>query len=163
GYPDSRVAVVDTAGRRVLRWIDLHTPGNNNGTRPLGLAAAPINATIYRNSYLVVMNEYANFASVIDTATDGVIGEFQTGFYGEDLTFNKTGTRLYATDRFKDAVHVFDISPGPFFTQVAEIATGTTDLERANPRDLALSADDSRLYVANTLGHTIAVINTSSL
>ena len=41
--------------------------------------------------YLVVLNEYANFATVIDTASDAVIGDFETGFYGEDLTFNKAG------------------------------------------------------------------------
>ena len=36
---------------------------------------------------------------------------------------------------------------------------GRTPLERANPRDLALSADERTLYVANTLGHTIAAIS----
>ena len=53
----------------------------------------------------------------------------------------------------------FGIDPGPFFTQIAEVQTGNTELERANPRDLDLSADGKTLYVANTLGHTIAVIN----
>ena len=63
------------------------------------------------------------------------------------------------TDRFKDQVRAFRIDPGPCFTQIAEIPTGATDLDRANPRDLSISADGSTLYVANTLGHTIAVIN----
>src|SRR5262249_35010331 len=108
---------------------------------------------------LVVTNEYGNFASVIDAVTDTVVGEFQTGFYGEDLIFNAAGTRLYITDRFKDEVRAFRIDPGPFFTQIAEIPTGSNDLDRPNPRDLALSTDGTTLYVANTLGHTIAVIN----
>ena len=123
----------------------------------------PLNTAIYPQPYLVVLNEYANFATVIDTATDAVIGDFETGFYGEDLVFNKTGTRLYITDRFKDQVRAFDITRGPIFTQIAEIATGANDLDRANPRDLALSEDGTQLYVANTLGHTIAVINTETL
>ncbi len=58
------------------------------------------------------------------------------------LVFNKLGTRLYTTDRFKDQVRVFDITPGPAFRQMAEIPTGTNDLDRANPRDLALSDDE---------------------
>ncbi|HEV2862689.1 MAG TPA: DUF4214 domain-containing protein, partial [Pyrinomonadaceae bacterium] len=112
-----------------------------------------------QNQYLVVLNEYGNFASVINTETDQVIGEFETGFYGEKLIFNRAGTRLYITDRFKDQVRAFRVDPGPFFTQIAEIPTGLNDLERTNPRDLDLSADGRTLYVANTLGHTVAAIN----
>ncbi|HKG14253.1 MAG TPA: beta-propeller fold lactonase family protein, partial [Pyrinomonadaceae bacterium] len=109
--------------------------------------------------YVVVLNQYANFASVIDATTDTVAGEFETGFYGEKLVFNKAGTRLYITDRYKDAVRAFRIDPGPRFTQLAIIPTGETALERTNPRDLDISADGRTLYVANTLGHTVAAIN----
>lgn len=153
GYPDWRIAVVDTARRDVLAWVDLRPPGQPNGTRPVGLAVSPV------APYLVVLNQYANFASVLDTRTDRVVGEFQTGFYGEDLVFNADGTRLYITDRFKDQVRAFRVDPGPFFTQIAEIPTGSSDLDRTNPRDLAISADGRTLYVANTLGHTVAVID----
>ncbi len=159
GYPDWRVAVVDTSTQSVLKWIDLRPAGQTRGLRPIGLRVAPRNTSIYPNQYLVVLNQYGNFASVIDTGTDAVIGEFETGFYGEKLIFNRTGTRLYVTDRFKDQVRVFRVDAGPTFTQIAEVPTGTTDLERANPRDLDLSADGRTLYVANTLGHTIAAIN----
>jgi DNA-binding beta-propeller fold protein YncE len=159
GYPDWRVASVDTASRRVLRWIDLRVPGQPSGTRPVGIEVSPLNPAIYPRPYAVVLNEYANFGTVIDTGTDAVLGQFETGFYGEDLVFNAAGTRLYTTDRFKDQVRAFRIDPGPTFTQLAEIPSGSTDLDRSNPRDLAISADGSTLYVANTLGHTIAVIN----
>lgn len=159
GYPDSRVAVVSTATRRVLSWIDLRPVGQTNRTKPDGIAISPLNTTIYPRPYAVVVNEYGNFASVIDTGTDRVLGEFNSGFYGEDLIFNAAGTRLYITDRFGDQVRAFRIDPGPSFTELAEIPTGTTDLDRTNPRDLSISADGNTLYVANTLGHTIAVIN----
>jgi DNA-binding beta-propeller fold protein YncE len=162
GYPDSRVAVVDTSQRRVKTWIELRPAGQTNRTRPDGIAIAPVNTKIFPNAYAVVTNEYANFASVIDTATDRVLGEFNTGFYGEDLIFNAAGTRLYITDRFNDTVHAFSIAgsaAGPMFTEIAQVPTGMTDLDRTNPRDLTISADGNTLYVANTLGHTIAVIN----
>src|SRR5215216_4641519 len=159
GYPDWRVAVVDTSSRRVTSWIDLRPGGVTRGLRPIGVRVAPLNASIYPVQYAVVLNQYANFTSVIDTTNDSVIGNFETGFYGEKARFNAPGTRLYMTDRFKDSVRVFRIDPGPFFTQIAEVQTGNTDLERANPRDLDLSADGKTLYVANTLGHTVAVIN----
>ena len=159
GYPDWRVAVVDVLGRRVMGWVDLRPAGTTRATRPTGLAISPPNPTIFPNPYVVVVNEYANFASVIDTGTDRVLGQFQTGFYGQDIIFNAAGTRLYTTDRFNDQVHAFRIDPGPIFTQIAAIPAGRSDLERANPRDLALSEDGSTLYVANTLGHTLAVID----
>ncbi len=159
GYPDWRVASVDTRTRRVLRWISLSVSGQPRGTRPVGIAVSPLNQTIFPRPYAVVANQYANFASIIDTANDAVIGQFETGFYGEDLVFNANGTRLYLTDRFVDQVRAFRIDPGPTFTQIAAIPTGETDLDRSNPRDLAISADGTTLYVANTLGHTIAVID----
>src|SRR5262249_14827387 len=152
-------AVVDTVNRHVRQWLDLRPAGVTRGTRPIGAAVAPLNTAIFASPYLVVLHEYGNFASVINTATDTGIGKFQTGFYGEDLVFNATGTRLYITDRFKDQVRVFSIASGPLFTQIAEVPTGANDLDRTNPRDLALSADGNTLYVANTLGHTIAAIN----
>jgi DNA-binding beta-propeller fold protein YncE len=161
-FPDWRVAVVDTVTRRVRQWIDLRPPGETRGTRPIGAAVAPLNPAIFPSPYLVVLHAYGNFASVVNTATDTVLGEFETEFYGEDLVFNATGTHLYITDRFKDQVRVFSIAPGPFFTQIAEVPTGTNDLERTNPRDLALSTDGSTLYVANTLGHTIAIIDVAT-
>ncbi len=83
-------------------------------------------------------------------------------FYGEDLVFNRAGTRLYITDRFKDEVHAFRIDAGPFFTSIGEIPTGSTDLDRTSPRDLDISADGNTLYAGNTLGHTVAVINIQS-
>lgn len=158
GYPDNRIAVVDTASRRV-RWVDLSVPTNPPGTRPTGIAISPANPAIHPRPYAVVANQYANFASVVDTGNDTVLGQFETGFYGEDLVFNATGTRLYLTDRFRDQVRAFRIDPGPRFMQIAAIPTGTNDLDRSNPRDLAISSDGRTLYVANTLGHTIAVID----
>jgi len=118
GHPDWRVAVVNTASRRVTKWIDLRPSGVNRGLRPIGIRVSPLNASIYPVQYVVVLNQYANFASVIDTTNDSVLGTFETGFYGEKALFNADGTRLYVTDRFKDSVHIFRVDAGPFFTQI---------------------------------------------
>ncbi|MDQ6908791.1 MAG: beta-propeller fold lactonase family protein, partial [Chloroflexota bacterium] len=162
GYPDWRVAVVDTAARRVTKWIDLRPNGVAAGLRPISVKVSPVNTAISARPYAVVLNQYGNFASVIDTGTDTVLGDFATGTYAEKALFNVTGTRLYITDRYKDQVRAFRVDAGPRFTQIAEIATGSTELERANPRDLALSTDGNTLYVANTMGHTIAAINVAN-
>ena len=162
GYPDWRVAVIDTAAQRVSKWIDLRPNGQTRALRPISVKVSPLNTSIFPRSYAVVLNQYGNFASVIDTGNDTVLGEFETGFYGEKALFSANGTRLYITDRFKDQVRAFRIGPGPTFTQMTEIPTGSTELERTNPRDLDLSADGKTLYVANTLGHTVAAINVAN-
>jgi DNA-binding beta-propeller fold protein YncE len=159
GYPDSRVAIVNTRTRSVTRWLDLRPAGQPLGLRPIGLAVSPVNPAIAAHPYVVVLNEYANFASIIDSSTDAVTGAFETGFYAEDLVFNAAGTRLYVTDRFQHQVHAFRIDVGPSFTALGTIPTGTTDLDRSHPRDLDLSSDGKTLYVGNTLGHTLAVID----
>src|SRR4029078_9671563 len=53
GYPDWRVAVVDTSNRRVSRWIDLRPSGVNRGLRPIGIRVAPLNPNIYPVQYAV--------------------------------------------------------------------------------------------------------------
>ena len=162
GYPDWRVAVLDTTTRKVTKWLDLRPPGFTSGLRPISVKISPANSAIYANPYAVVLNQYGNFATVIDTATDKVLGDFSIGTYAEKARFNATGTRLYVTDRYKDEVRAFRIDAGPKFTQIAEIPTGNTELERTNPRDLDLSADGKTLYVANTLGHTVAAIDVTN-
>jgi DNA-binding beta-propeller fold protein YncE len=162
GYPDFRVAVVDTTTRAVTRWIDVRPAGQTRGTRPIDLRVSPVNPAISAHPYVVVLNEYANFASLIDTSTDAVLGDFETDFYAEGVVFNAAGTRLYTTDRFKHQVRAFRIDAGPTFTALGTIPTGTSDLDRSHPRDLDLSADGNTLYVANTLGHTLAVINVAN-
>ena len=116
GYPDWRVAVVDTAQRRVLRWIDLRPAGQTRGLRPISVKVSPLNASIYARPYVIALNQYGNFGTVIDTGSDSVIGHFHTGFYGEKALFNATGTRLYITDRAKDQVRAFWVNPGPTLT-----------------------------------------------
>ena len=162
GYPDWRVAVLDTATRKVTKWLDLRPPGVTQGLRPISVKISPVNSAIYANPYAVVLNQYGNFGTVIDTATDKVLGDFSIGTYAEKARFNATGTRLYVTDRYRDEVRAFRVDAGPKFTQIAEIPTGSTELERTNPRDLDLTADGKTLYVANTLGHTIAVIDVTN-
>ncbi|HZA52589.1 MAG TPA: YncE family protein, partial [Myxococcaceae bacterium] len=135
GYPDWRLAVVNIATRGV-RWIDLRPAGVTRGTRPTSVVFEPGGA------FAVVLHQYANFASVIDAATDSVAGEFETGFYAEKAVFNSTGTRLYVSVRNgfapgrRGLVRAFAVAPGPTFTPIADIPTGANELEQANPRDL---------------------------
>ena len=96
-------------------------------------AVSPLNAAVFPRPFLVVLNQYSNFATVIDVASDAIIGEFHTGFYADDLVFNRAGTRLYLTDRLANLVRVFRIDAGPFFTEIARVPTRAIDLDRREP------------------------------
>ena len=60
GYPDWRVAVVNTASRQV-QWIDLRPAGQTRGTRPTGLAVSPDNPAISVSPYVVVPEPVRKF------------------------------------------------------------------------------------------------------
>ena len=122
GYPDWRVAVVNTASRTVSRWVDLRPAGQSRGTRPVGVAVSPVTA-ISPRPYVVVANEYANFATVVDTGNDTVIGHFATDFYGEDLVFNASGTRLYMPPYTMAPMTAYPTVSSPQSAQAASIAT----------------------------------------
>ena len=161
GYPDWRVAVGQHRRRGRVTALDRsaagraaarHAPG-----RRRGLAG---NTAISARPYAVVANQYANFATrhrhrhrrgasatSRPASTARISSSTRPARGSTSPTASRTRSARFAVDR------------GPTFTQIAEIPTGSNDLDRANPRDLAISADGTTLYVANTLGHTIAVIN----
>ena len=144
GYPDWRIAVVDTVGRRVLRWIDLRPLGEADGTRPIGVGSVSRSTPSHLSHVLSSssLNQYANFASVIDTGYRRGDRRVRNRTSMAKISSSTSRARgCIITDRFRDQVRVFRIDPGPFFTQIAAIPTGTNDLDRANPRDLDLSAD----------------------
>ena len=74
---------------RVLRWIDLRPQGDARDCADRHEGLSVKHRPSIPRPYAVVLNQYGNFASVIDTATDTVIGEFETGFYGEKVVFNR--------------------------------------------------------------------------
>jgi hypothetical protein len=49
----------------VRQWVNLRPAGQTRGTRPVGIQVSPFNTAIYPRPYVVVLNEFANFASVI--------------------------------------------------------------------------------------------------
>jgi YVTN family beta-propeller protein len=153
--PGDEVAVVDTASETVLRRIPV-------GSGPTGLALHP------DGRYLVVTNRFANFASVIDTTTDEVAAEIPVPFYTTEVAFLPDGRRAYLSNRWKDSVLRWDVDAGERF-----VVTGDDYSDRApdlpagipvgqNPRDLAVSADGSRLYVAALTGLSLSIIDTAS-
>lgn len=97
--PGSQVAIVSPQG---VKRVEV-------GLSPWALTLHP------DGRHLVVLNRFSNYASVLDTATDAVVGEIPLDFYCMDLVFTRDGRRGYVSNRYLDQVLVLDVQPGPPF------------------------------------------------
>lgn len=94
--PGHEVAVFDLAERKVVKRIGV-------GSYPGWIAAHP------GAPYLVVLNRFSNYASVIDTRVDEVTYEIPLDFYCMDWVYDPSGTRAYVSNRYLDQVLVVDV------------------------------------------------------
>lgn len=101
--PGREVAVFDVARRKVLKRITV-------GSSPTYLEMHPA------GRFLVVLNRFSNYASVIDTQADRVTAEIPLDFYCSTLLFDPSGTRAYVTSRALDQVLVLEVQAGESFS-----------------------------------------------
>ena len=141
--PGHEGAVVDLASRRVTRRIDV-------GSSPTGVAVHP------GGRFAVVTARYENRARVIDLATLDVVGVVPVDFYATDVAFSPDGRSAWVSNRWRDEVVRWEVS----------VAAGRFTVPRAraqvlavstHPRDVAVSADGSRLAVAALDGLTLSL------
>ncbi|MFN3006305.1 beta-propeller fold lactonase family protein [Mycolicibacterium wolinskyi] len=120
---------------------------------------------------LYVANTGSNTISVIDARTGRLIDTNPTvagvnaitvGSSPSALAINQNGTRLYVANTGSNTVSVIDTSTYRVIdTNTAVAGTNSISVGSA-PSALALSADGSRLYVANRTSNTVSVIDTST-
>ena len=152
GTPDDpgwHVVVIDTASGEVRGRVGV-------GASPTGLAMHP------DGEVLVVFNRFSNFVSVIDTTTDTLVHQPEIDFYAIEGAFALGGERLFITNRWRDAVAVWDVTregAGLAITARHEpgIPVGT------NPRDIAVSPDGGTVAVAALTGLMVTLIDAESL
>lgn len=94
--PGNQVAVVDLETGKVLRRLQV-------GLSPRHLTLHP------DGRFLVVLNRFSNYASVIDTELDSVVEEIPLDFYAAALVFTRNGRQAFASIRYLDQVLVLDV------------------------------------------------------
>jgi DNA-binding beta-propeller fold protein YncE len=94
--PGNEVAVFDIAKRKLTKKIKV-------GSSPYYLGLHP------NGKFLIVINRFSNYASVIDTFTDKVVNEIPLDFYCQYIVFNKKGTTAYISNRYINQIFVIDI------------------------------------------------------
>lgn len=146
--------------------IDIKTPGNESVLHRIQVGSNPMRLVLHPGGrFMVVLNRFSNYASVIDIGRDTVDAEIPVPFYTVDLVFNEDGTKAYLANRWKDSVLRWDVNAGEHFRISADNYSGI-DLDRPmgigvgpNPNDLTLSSDGKTLYSASTTDLSLSVID----
>ncbi len=95
--PGTEVVVLDVPQRKETGRITV-------GSHPSGIAMHPT------GRWVIVVNRYSNFLSVIDVKTDTVISEIPVPFYCEDLVVSPDGNVAYVSNFWKNQVFLVDLT-----------------------------------------------------
>ena len=125
----------------------------------VGKGPAGVGASAWGLVY--VANANSNTVTVIDDAGGApvVVAELPVGPSPLGVAAHRDGSsRAYVTHFEADSISVLDaIGGGPAAAVVATVTVGR------HPRDIALSADEAFVYVANTDSGTLSVLATTTL
>lgn len=140
-----RVAVLDVASRRLLRTVDM--PVRNTRTGPQDIRLSPDGTRFY------VADSDQNGLWVLDAATARVIGEIPTGRGPHGLYFDRSGRRLFVSNRLEGTVSVLDANTGAPLTKWKIPGTASPDMG-------GLSADGTQLWLSGRYDRAVYVLST---
>ena len=143
------LAVVDPAASRVVGRFP-------SGHYPYAVEAAA-NGRVYVSAW------GADTVSIFQTQTDGTLkaaGELKVGPRPSALLSNASGSRLYVALAGTDQVAVVDTGTQTVLRHLSDAAPAGPS-QGSTPNALALSEDESKLFVAEADNNAIAVLNVS--
>jgi YVTN family beta-propeller protein len=150
---DNTVSVIDTATNTVVGSpISI---GNNTG--PFGMAVTPDGSKVYVANMSVLGPSRPGTVSVIDTATNTVVGSpITVGQIPVGAAVTPDGSKVYVANSFDNTVSVIDTATN---TVVTTIPVGGF---LATPRGVAVTPDGSKVYVTDRVSSTVSVIATAT-
>ncbi len=105
-------------------------------------------------STLLVVNPDSNSLSLVDTATNAVLGEIPVGREPRSVALSADNSRAYVANWGSDSLSIIDITT---HTQIEQIPVGD------RPAGVVVSPDGQHLVVAEYGDDTIRVLNSSDL
>ena len=110
---------------------------------------------VFAQPFAYVVNWDSHDVSVIDTATDTVVGlPIMVGYVPTAIAITPDGTRAYVTSSAEDRVYIIDTA--------TNTVSGLAIPVGNNPQGIAITPDGSRAYVANADDDTVSVIDTET-
>jgi len=138
--PRGTIAVIDTSSNTVVTRVPVAA------SDLLGVAVSPDGASIW-------VGGFTGTVWVIDPGTGSVSHAIPVGSGPRAFAFTRDGARVYVVDQFADAIWVIDAAS-------KTVIDSTTLPEIGSPHGyvwIAIAPDDSRIYVADTLGNLLIV------
>ena len=143
------ISAIDTATNIVIATIVISgCPIDFNGDGPYGVAISPDGSRVYVTTRIGF--------SVIDTATNTLIGRFAVGSGATGIAINAAGTRLYVTQSYSSTNTVSVIDTATNAVVGSPIAVGV------EPEGIAIDPSGTRVLVANSASNTVSVIDTAT-
>jgi DNA-binding beta-propeller fold protein YncE len=144
--PGSVVAIMKTSSGDVER-----VPV---GDRPVAVRVVP------GDNFAIVLSHFSPFASVIDISGRQVRNRIEVGYYAEDLIISDDGSYMYVSNRAEDSVQRWRLSA---FDGGLAGSLEATAPAGVNPGALALSPDQTKLYVSDHGGLGLRVFSADTL
>ncbi|MHA6622225.1 YncE family protein [Pseudonocardia sp. DLS-67] len=141
-----RVAVVDVAGRTLLRMIDM--PRRNTSMGPQDIKLAPDGSVFY------IADAEQNGLWVLDGAATTVVREIPTGHGAHGLYLSRDAARLFVTNRHEGSVSVLDAYTGAPITKWQIPGGGSPDMGN-------VTADGSQLWLSGRYDRSVYVLSTA--
>jgi YVTN family beta-propeller protein len=120
----------------------------------LGLLVFIVPSLAWAAPFAYITNRDADSVSVVDTATQAVVGTIAVGDAPYAVAVDPTGARVYAAGSGADSVSVIDSATR---TIVATIAVGD------RPVGVAVDPHGARVYVTNFAADSLSVIDAATL
>ncbi len=141
---DAKASVFDPKTGRQLAEIQV-------GLEPEGVAVSP------DGKHVIITSESTNMLHVIDVPGHNIIANILVGARPRAAVFNRKGDLAYSTSEISGEVKKIDMINHQVIA-VKKIAN-----EKAKPKDVLLSKDETKLYVAGGRANQVLVLHADDL
>ncbi|HXU37843.1 MAG TPA: hypothetical protein VN937_15880 [Blastocatellia bacterium] len=158
---DSLGIISNVRNTRKLTRVDLRRSGSAQFSSPYGVVALSLKGSAETSKIYVSRWADASIAVIDPSKPDHPLADIPVERHPTAMKLNSSGTRLFVVNSDADSVSVIDTEAD---REIERINVRLTEnaLIGGSPESLALSADESTLYVANAHANAIAVVSLSS-
>ena len=141
---DAKASVIDPHSGKLVAEIEV-------GIEPEGVAISP------DGTRAIVTSESTNMLHIIAIPEHTVVNNILVGARPRSATFSADGKLAYATSEIGGEVKKVDVASGAILGRM------TLSDDQAKPKDILVSRDGKRLYVAGGRANRVFVLDSNSL
>ena len=157
---DSLGIITNVRSERRLARVNLHRTGSGQFSYPYGVVVLSAKGSTDASKIYVSRWADASVAVIDPRKPDQPIADISIDRHPTAMMLNSSGTRLFVVNSDADSVSVIDTAADREVERI-NVRLAENALIGGSPESMALSADESTLYVANARANAIAVVSLS--